>query len=559
MIKQCRSSGRDKCYTVRDAVFDFFATIGVDTFFGNPGSTELPMFRNFPDHFRYILGLQEATVVGMADGFAHATGKASLVNLHSAAGVGNAMGNIFTAYKNQTPMIITAGQQARSILPFEPFLASVRPTELAEPYVKWAIEPARAEDVPLAIQRAFNIAMTEPRGPVLVSVPVDDWDRQTKPLSEHRMFYSQRPSADAIMALSCALEESKCPAFVVGGGVDRARASDLVVKLAEQHQAQIYVAPMSGRCSFPEDHYLFNGFLPARREKIVDILGHHDLIIVLGAGAFLYHVEGFGSFIPEQSELFQIVDNPFTASWTPTGTSIVSNVRLALEELLAVSKPIERAKKQAKQLPRTGLSAKPRLSANPQSSSNPRLSSNTLTTAFVLQTLHGLENKDWLIVEEAPSARSLIQKFLPISKPGQFLTMESGGLGYGMPAAVGIALALPDKKIIAIIGDGSALYSVQSLWTAAVQKLSITWIVLRNGSYAALEEFAPEFGFKKHEKVVGTTLSGIDFAGLAKGFGINAKRIVDCAELKRELQDATASSSSTLFEVVVSDIKNEPV
>ena len=550
---QCRSSGRDKCYTVRDAVFDFFATIDVDTIFGNPGSTELPMFRNFPDHFRYILGLQEATVVGMADGFAQATGKASLVNLHSAAGVGNAMGNIFTAYKNQTPMIITAGQQARSILPFEPFLASVRPTELAEPYVKWAIEPARAEDVPLAIQRAFNIAMTEPRGPVLISVPVDDWDRQTKPLSEHRMFYSQRPSADAIIALSCALEESKCPAFVVGGGVDRARASDLVVKLAEQHQAQIYVAPMSGRCSFPEDHYLFNGFLPARREKIVDILGHHDLIIVLGAGAFLYHVEGFGPFIPEQSELFQIVDNPFTASWTPTGTSIVSNVRLALEELLAVSKPIERAKKQAKQLPRTGLSA------NPQSSSNPRLSSNTLTTAFVLQTLHGLENKDWFIVEEAPSARSLIQKFLPISKPGQFLTMESGGLGYGMPAAVGSALALPDKKIIAIIGDGSALYSVQSLWTAAVQKLSITWIVLRNGSYAALEEFAPEFGFKKHEKVVGTTLSGIDFAGLAKGFGINAKRIVDCAELKRELQDATASSSSTLFEVVVSDIKNEPV
>lgn len=553
MIKQCRSSGREKCYTVRDAVFDFFATIGVDTIFGNPGSTELPMFRNFPDHFRYILGLQEATVVGMADGFAQATGKASLVNLHSAAGVGNAMGNIFTAYKNQTPMIITAGQQARSILPFDPFLASIRPTELAEPYVKWAVEPARAEDVPLAIQRAFNIAMTEPRGPVLVSVPVDDWDRQRKPLAEHRMFYSQRPSADAIMALSCALEERKCPAFVVGGGVDRARASDLVVKLAEHYQAQIYVAPMSGRCSFPEDHYLFNGFLPARREKIVDILGHHDLIIVLGASAFLYHVEGFGPFIPEQSELFQIVDNPFTASWTPTGTSIVGNVRLALEELLAVSKPLERAKKQAKKLPRTGLSAKP------QSSSNPRLSSNTLTTAFVLQTLHGLENEDWFIVEEAPSARSLIQKFLPISKPGQFLTMESGGLGYGMPAAVGSALALPDKKIIAIIGDGSALYSVQSLWTAAVRKLSITWIVLRNGSYAALEEFAPEFGFKKHEKVVGTTLSGIDFAGMAKGFGINAKRIVDCAELERELQDATASSSPTLFEVVVSDIKNEPV
>ncbi len=154
--------------TVRDAVVNLLRRLKMTSVFANPGSTELPLFRHFPDDFRYVLGLQEAVVVGMADGFAQATRNAAFVNLHSAAGVGNAMGNIFTAFKNRTPLVITAGQQARSILPFDPFLASREATELPKPYVKWSIEPARAEDVPHAIARAYYIAMTQPCGPVLV-------------------------------------------------------------------------------------------------------------------------------------------------------------------------------------------------------------------------------------------------------------------------------------------------------------------------------------------------------------------------------------------------------
>ena len=165
--------------TVREAVLQLLRHHGMTTLFGNPGSTELPMFRDFPEDFRYILGLQESVVVGMADGYAQATRNAAVVNLHSAAGVGNAMGTIFTAFKNQTPLILTAGQQARSILPFDPFLYSAQATELAKPYVKWSCEPARAEDVPLAMARAYHVAMTPPCGPVLVSIPADDWDRET--------------------------------------------------------------------------------------------------------------------------------------------------------------------------------------------------------------------------------------------------------------------------------------------------------------------------------------------------------------------------------------------
>src|SRR5512134_1579884 len=160
--------------TVRDAVVCLLRDLGMTTIFGNPGSTELPLFRDFPADFRYVLGLQESVVVGMADGYAQATGNAALVNLHSAAGVGHAMGNIFTAHKNRTPMVITAGQQARAILPFDPFLYSGQATELPKPYVKWSVEPARAQDVPLAIARAYYIAMMPPRGPVLVSIPADD-------------------------------------------------------------------------------------------------------------------------------------------------------------------------------------------------------------------------------------------------------------------------------------------------------------------------------------------------------------------------------------------------
>ena len=196
--------------TVRDAVIDLMRRLGMTSVFANPGSTELPLFRGFPADFRYVLGLQEAVVVGMADGYAQATRNASFVNLHSAAGVGNAMGNIFTAFKNRTPMVITAGQQARSILPFDPFLCSAQATELAKPYVKWSSEPARAEDVPLAIARAYHLAMTPPRGPVLVSIPVDDWDRPAEPVAPRVVSTELRPQP-LVLDQICLLYTSPSP------------------------------------------------------------------------------------------------------------------------------------------------------------------------------------------------------------------------------------------------------------------------------------------------------------------------------------------------------------
>lgn len=221
--------------TVRESVLHLLRDLGIRKIFGNPGSTELPLFRDFPEDFEYVLGLVESVVVGMADGHAQATRNAAFVNLHSAAGVGHAMGNIFTAFKNRTPLVITAGQQARSILPYEPFLFSSQATELPKPYVKWSIEPARAADVPHAIARAYYIAMQEPQGPVFVSIPADDWDQPAPRITPRVVSTNVRPAAQVLDRIGEALDACRRPAFVVGPAIDRSGAWNDVVEIGRAH------------------------------------------------------------------------------------------------------------------------------------------------------------------------------------------------------------------------------------------------------------------------------------------------------------------------------------
>ena len=524
-------------WTVRDAVIDFARRVGMTSIFANPGSTELPMFRDFPTDFRYVLGLQEAVVVGMADGYAQATGNAALVNLHSAAGVGNAMGNIFTAYRNRTPLVITAGQQARSILPFDPFLAAAQATELPRPYVKWSIEPARAEDVPLALARAYAVAMQEPRGPVFVSIPVDDWDRPATRVPDRSVAHTTRPEPAMLDSIGEALDASERPAFVVGGAVDRAGAAEEVVRLAERHRARVYVAPMTGRCSFPEKHPQFAGFLPAMRERIVELLGGHDLVFALGAPAFTYHVEGHGPHVPPGAQLCQLIDDPGTAAWTQQGRIAVGNVRLGVLDLLARPAPRERAMPEPRPIPPQAL---------PPAEPGARMS-----VAFALQTLAQTRDPKAIVVEEAPSARPVMQRYLPIEYPGTFLTMDSGGLGFGMPAAVGVALAKQGQRVIALIGDGSSMYSIQAIWSAVQFKLPITFVILNNSRYAALQDFAPEFDFGPDDPVQGTELPGLDFVALAAGMGCPGVRVTDAAKLRDTLRNALAAAGPMLVETVV--------
>ena len=524
--------------TVREAFLRLMRELGIDTVFGNPGSTELPMFRGFPEDFRYVLGLQESVVVGMADGYAQATRNAAMVNLHSAAGVGHAMGNIFTAFRNQTPLIVTAGQQARSILPLDPFLTASQATELPRPYVKWAIEPARAEDVPLALLRAYRMAMQPPCGPVFISIPADDWDRTTDWVSVGQMSRAIGPEPALLANLSKALNDSLRPAFVVGAGVDRDGAVGDVVALAERHQAAVYTAPMSARCGFPEQHALFAGFLPAMRERIVQALSGHDLIVVLGAPAFSYHVEGQGPHVPPGADLWQIVDDPNQAAWTPAGSSIVSSIDLAVASLL-VSTSASKARK----------APAPRHRAPQAHASSP------MNVAYVLQALDEARGAEDVVVEEAPGSRGLIQAYLPMRGADSFYTMASGGLGHGMPAAVGVALGRQklglSGRTIALIGDGSSLYAIQALFTAVKLGLPITFVILNNQRYAALQDFAPVFGYAPGEKPAGTDLHGLDFVALAQGHGLQGERVERPEDLPDALRSALARTGPYLIELVV--------
>ena len=522
--------------TVRDAVIDLLRRLRMTSIFGNPGSTELAMLRDLPADFRYVLGLQEAVVVGMADGHAQATRNAAFVNLHSAAGVGHAMGNIFTAHKNRTPLVITAGQQARSILPYDPFLFSAQATELPKPYVKWSCEPARAADVPLAIARAYYIAMQEPCGPVLVLIPADDWDQPAERVPERVVSTQARPDPQVLAQIGAALDASARPAFVIGAAVDRGAAWDEVQRLAEVHEARVWVAPMSGRCGFAEDHRLFAGFLPALREKIVANLAGHDFIFAIGAPAFTYHVEGAGPHVPEGATLAQLVDDPATAAWSPVGTAAVGSIRLGVLDLLARPAPPRRTP--------------PALRA-PRPQAPPPDAGQRMSVAHVLQALAELRGAANIVVEEAPSARPVMQRHLPFTRSETFFTMCSGGLGWGMPAAVGIALAKPGTKVIGLIGDGSAMYSIQALWSAAQLGLPITFVILKNRRYAALQEFAPVFGFAPGQNPAGTELPDLDFCALARGQGCEAVRVEHAAQLRDTLAAALRAPRPMLVEIEV--------
>lgn len=514
--------------TVRDITIALLRSLGMTRVFGNPGSTELPMFRNFPTDFEYILGLQEATVLAMADGHAQATRNAALVNLHSSAGVGHALGNLFTAYKNQAPLVVTAGQQARSILPYEPFLYAERPTEFPRPFVKWACEPARAADVPRAIARAYRIAMTPPFGPCFVSVPVDDWDQPGEPMEARVLATSNPGDRAALDQLVAALRSARSPALVLGAGVARDQGWDAAVKLAEAQNACVYAAPFSARNVFPEGHPLFHGFLKASRDEIVSRLARHDLVIAVGGPLNLYHTEASGPHLPEGTTSWIIDDNPTVLSWAPSGNAILADSRMALTYLCEAAGDSQRP-----------VPPRPERSTPPFKGMNDRLA---------MARIAALRPPGAIVVEEAPSSRGAMQQLLPMLTPDSFYTTASGGLGYALPAAVGIALARPGERVIALLGDGSAMYSIQALFSAARAAVPLSVLVIVNRRYEALEQFGRHFGL---DQVEGTDLSGIDFCAIARGHGIASRRAEAPHELDAALAWSFGEAGPTLVEIIV--------
>jgi benzoylformate decarboxylase len=519
-----------KSLTVKQATLDLLRAFGIRKVFGNPGSTELPFLSDWPDDIDYVLGLQEASVIGMADGYAQATRNAGFVNLHSAAGVGNALGNIYTAYRNQTPLVITAGQQARSILPLQAFLYAERASEFPRPYVKFSVEPARAEDVPAAIARAYYVAMQPPCGPTFVSVPIDDWSHQARSVEARSISRELGPDPAAMKALIEALAASKRPALVVGPAIDRAQAVDLAVRVAEKIKAAVWVSPFSSRSSFPERHPQFAGFLQASPGQLSEALREHDLVVVIGAPVFTFHVEGHASIFDGATTIFQITDDPTAAATTPLGNSIIATMKPALSMLLDLMPDSDRPPPKGRVLPPPPKAADP------------------IAAEYLLHTLAGAMPDGAMLVEEAPSHRPLMYRFMPMRGQGSFYTMASGGLGFALPAAVGVALGRPDVRTVCMIGDGSAMYSIQALWTAAQRRLPLTVVVINNSGYGAMRSFSQVMQVRN---VPGLDLPGIDFVAIAQGMGCDAVRVSRSSELTPALKRGLAHDGVSLIEVMV--------
>lgn len=519
--------------TIRDLTYELLRRNGITMIFGNPGSNELPFLQDFPADFRYVLALHEGVAIGIADGHAQATGRTALVNLHSAAGTGNAMGGFANAWNSHSPLVVTAGQQTRAMIGIEPLLTNLDATTLPKPLVKWSYEPARAEDVPLAMSRALHLSSLPAPGPVYLSIPYDDWAKPADPeslrLLERKVFAAGALDDDATASLAARLDRSTNPVMVLGPDVDAARANEFAVKLAERLAAPVWVAPSAPRCPFPTTHPNFRGLLPASMAGISRLLDGHDLVLVAGAPVFRYHEYDPGPLLPSGAELIQITCDADEAARAPMGDAVVGDVGrilAALADAVAVSR-------------RTA----------PQPRTTPKRippGETPLAAERVLELMDELAPRDAIYVNESTSTIEAMWERMRWEEPGSYYFGAAGGLGFAMPAAVGVQLAVPDRQVIALIGDGSANYSITALWTAAQHDVPVVFVIMRNGTYGALRWFA---GVLKAEGVPALDVPDIDFVAIATGYGLEAVRVETDAAFAAAFTKAIKAGRPSLIEV----------
>ena len=525
--------------TVIQASYEVLRNNGLTTIFGNPGSNELPFLGAMPSDFRYVLGLHEGVVMGIADGYAQASGKPAFVNLHAASGTGNAMGALTNAWYSHTPLVISAGQQVRSTIGMESMLSNVDAALLPRPLVKFSSEPACAQDVPRALSQAIHTAAHDPKGPVYVSIPYDDWTADAGATAAHLAGRHVRaaglPDQAQLEDLLSILDSAENPVLVLGPDVDAARANDDAVLLAERLSSPVWIAPSAPRCPFPTGHGSFRGVLPASQRGISERLAGHDVILVIGAPVFRYHQHEPGELLPSDARLIHITCDPSEASRAPMGDALVADIAGILSMLATNVANSERPL--------------PRKQTHPQA-----LSSDTgerLAPESVFDVINEVAPADAIYVNEATSTVGALWERVQMNQQGSYYFPASGGLGFGMPAAVGVQLACPDRRVIGIIGDGSANYGITALWTAAQEMIPTVFVILNNGTYGALRAFANVLGTGE---TPGLDVPGIDFCSIARGYGVDAARVADLGQFKDRLRSALEATVPALIEVPTTTI-----
>ncbi len=546
--------------TGRQAFIKLLLDEGVTHMFGNPGTTELAIMEAVPQfpELTYVLGLQESIVVGMADGFARASGKLTACNLHCAPGLGHAMGAIYSAKFSGSPIIITAGQYEVGYGLQEPLLYDDL-VPIAAPLVKWSFEVTRIEDLPRVIRRAAKIAMTAPTGPVFISLPgsVLDEEAEIDFGFPTRVDSDVRPSDVTLKQLAERLLLAKKPVMIAGREIANQDVFPEACELAELLGAAVYQESVPYNSRYPNTHPTCMGDLTRNQKRVRQTLEAYDLMLCLGADLLRMSPKSDVEPLPPELPVIHLSERDWELGKNySTEYAMRANVKETLLALLPILRSMrsqqyaEQARLRLADLATrnwTASCAKVRQDVEASAAAMP------IDQRYLVKQLVDVLPKDVIVVDETLTAAPAIGAMLPADNPQAYYGLASGGLGFGMPGAVGVSLAQPERPVVATIGDGSSMYGIQALWTAAHFKLPITYVIINNRSYRIIKERLQAMRGTDQFVAMDMNDPAIDFVGVAQGLGMNAVRITEPSKLTQTLKAAIASGVPNLVEVVVAD------
>ncbi|BBK42236.1 benzoylformate decarboxylase [Allostella vacuolata] len=547
--------------TGKRAFLELLKQEGVDVLFGNPGTTELPLMDALAvdTDIRYILGLQEAVVMGMADGYAQASGKLAVVNLHVAPGLGNAMGMLYDAQKAASPILVTAGQHEQSFNVTEPILWADLPT-MARPLVKWSTEVHRLADLPRIVHRAAKTALAHPTGPVFLSLPGDilNDEGEVDLLAPSRVAPRIRADRDAVEAAADLLARAERPVLVAGDAVAQSRAHDELAELAELLGAPVYLEGVASTASFPTSHPLCRGGMGRLAPGLRRLLGQYDTMFSVGGDLFTLSLPSEVEPIPEGLTTIHLDLDPWELGKNyPAAVAMLGDPKATLPEITAaIRQRLDDGRLAA--MERRGAEMKAKIAADREAlaaRARADAGKSPVQALSLLEAIGRILPKDAVVIEEALSSAGGIRDLVRSDDPQSFFGLRGGGIGWGLPAAVGAKVALPDRPVVAIVGDGSAMYSCQALWTAARYRLGVVFVILNNSSYRILKQRVN--ALRGHAAQTGTYVGmdledpAIQFQSLARSMGVASTLARTVAEATDQIQAAIAAGAPALVEVTL--------
>jgi len=534
---------------------------GVEYIFGNPGTTELPLMDALLDapYIRYVLALQEASVVAMADGYAQAAGRPGFINLHTAGGLGHGMGNLLNASVSQTPLVVTAGQQDSRHTITDPLLFG-DVVRIAGPAVKWAQEVTSADQLPVLVRRAFQDSNAAPSGPVFLSLPMDVMaEMSTVGISEPSTI-DRRPVAGSLDLLAkrlAGIEPGKL-AIIAGDEIYHSGAAAETVRLAEMLGAPVFGSSWPSRIPYPTSHPLWAGNLPTKATEIAERLQSFDAIFALGGKSLITILYTEGTALPVGCGLFQL-----SADVRDLGRTYMSELSVFGDikaSLLAMEPFLEQAVAE-----RSDAYAALRQDAVRQQTERrttlaiqAALKDGGPVIAPIVAAREAVRaiGPEVAIVDEAIATSTYVRAFLDSPSHRQYSFLRGGGLGWGMPASVGCSLGLGREPVVCLVGDGAAMYSPQALWTAAHEKLPVTFVVMNNREYNVLKNFMKsqtDYISARSNRFIAMEIDqpAIDYLSLARSMGVPAHRVEKAGEIAPAIEAGIRSGVTNLVEIII--------